>query len=70
MDETALHVDIDPTEILKVNTDTDYREVDGIMRAFGGEVIEVLDNKVVQTFELHEIRFNQPVPQSDYLSPN
>ncbi len=70
MDETALHVDIDPTEKLKVNTDTDYRMVDGIMRAHGGEVIEVEDGKVVQVFELHEIKFNQPVPASDYQGPN
>lgn len=55
MDETALHVDIDPTAILKVNMNTDYRDVDGVMRSFAGQVIEVADNKVVQTFELHDI---------------
>lgn len=70
MDDTALHVDVDPTLVLKISTNNDYRDVGGIMQPFGGRVIEVEDNKVIQVFELHEIEYNQPLENSQFLGPN
>lgn len=70
MDDTALHVDVDPTLLLKISTNTDYRPVEGIMKSFAGEVIEVKENKVVQTFELHDIKYNQPIEGREFLGPD
>ena len=69
MDESALHVDVDPTKVLSVSTNTDYKMVGGVMRSFAGEVINVRENKVIQTFELRHIEFNVPQDKSKYHKP-
>jgi hypothetical protein len=69
IDESALHVDVDPTKVLSVSTNMDYKMVDGIMRSFSGEVIDLRANKVIQRFELIEIEFNTPQDKSYFLNP-
>ncbi len=69
MDESALHVDVDPTKILSVSTNRDYRNVNGIMRSFAGAVIDIRANRVMQTSELLEIEFNKPQNKEYFLIP-
>lgn len=69
MDESALHVDVDPTKVLSVSTNKNYKMVNGIMHSFSGEVIDLRANKVIQRFELIEIEFNTPQDKTYFFKP-
>ena len=69
MDESALHVDVDPTKVLTVSFDRDYKMVGGIMRSFSGEVIDLRANKVLQKSELIEIEFNTAQDKTYFHKP-
>ncbi|MEZ5756747.1 MAG: hypothetical protein R3D86_00845 [Emcibacteraceae bacterium] len=69
MDESALHVDVDPTKTVNVSMSSDYRSVDGLMRSFAGEVIDMGQNKVIQNTKILKIEFNKELDENQFLRP-
>ncbi|MCP5380797.1 MAG: hypothetical protein H6912_00375 [Kordiimonadaceae bacterium] len=69
MDESALHVDVDPTKTVNVSMSSDYRSVDGLMRSFSGEVIDMGQNKVIQNTKILKIEFNKELDENQFLRP-
>jgi hypothetical protein len=63
-DVRALHPDVDPTKTTIEARKSDWRQVDGVWFAFGGEDVDLKTGKVIETTTVKEIKVNPPIEDS------
>ncbi len=68
-DESALHVDVDPTKVLKVSYSYDYQMHEGVMFSMVGKVIDLNKNVVIQNVVINSINVNSPQDVKQFLKP-
>ena len=69
MDESALHVDVDPTKTLNASMTKNHMMVDGVMFSFGDEVINLRTNSIIQTSNVIKIEVNKAQNPDQFLTP-
>ncbi len=69
MVESALHVDVDPTKTRNASITKNHMMVDGVMFSFGDEVINLRENKVMQTSNVIKIEVNKDQDLERFASP-
>jgi hypothetical protein len=57
-DERALHPDVDPRQKLLENRFTDYRQLQGMMRSYGGSQVDIGSGATLQTSTVTGLRVN------------
>ncbi len=68
-DVRALHPDVDPTPTTIESRKSNWRQVDGVWFAFGGEDIDVKTGEVIEITKVKEINVNPPLDPALFAKP-
>ena len=68
-DVRALHPDVDPQPTTIESRKSDWRQVDGVWFAFGGEDIDVKTGEVIEITKVKEIKVNPTLDPALFAKP-
>lgn len=69
-DIRALHPDVDPSTKWFENRYTDYRPVEGVLRSFHQDQVDLKTGKSAQQTDIKKIEINPELKETDYIKPS